>query len=70
MLNFCVYPFLFLLLKENQKPIDPLSKFSTAEMRARLVGKYKCSEHEAKVKIRMREISEMVSPHYINVPLT
>lgn len=45
--------------RENQKPIDPLSKFSTAEMRARLVGKYKCSEHEAKMKIRMREISEM-----------
>nr|ADN33921.1 white-brown-complex ABC transporter family protein [Cucumis melo subsp. melo] len=45
--------------RENQKPIDPLSKFSTAEMKARLVGKYKCSEHEAKVKIRMREISEM-----------
>uniref|UniRef100_A0A0A0KH28 ABC transporter domain-containing protein n=2 Tax=Cucumis sativus TaxID=3659 RepID=A0A0A0KH28_CUCSA len=45
--------------RENQKPIDPLSKFSTAEMKAKLVGKYKCSEHEAKVKIRMREISEM-----------
>ncbi|XP_038900975.1 ABC transporter G family member 15-like isoform X2 [Benincasa hispida] len=45
--------------KENQKPVDPLSKFSTAEMKARLIGKYKCSEREAKVKIRMREISEM-----------
>ncbi|KAG7035872.1 ABC transporter G family member 15, partial [Cucurbita argyrosperma subsp. argyrosperma] len=45
--------------RENQKPVDPLSKFSTAEMKARLVEKYRCSEQEAKMKTRMREISEM-----------
>ena len=70
MLNFRIYHFLFLLLQENQKPVDPLSKFSTAEMKARLVEKYRCSEQEAKMKTRMREISEMVSQQFMNIPFT